>query len=196
MCKYYIVIWGAQVRYFLDVLFLLLAIVLSQPHEEPRRNNDRVAERIHSLFMTARHSFNIIFCCFLSLLSPPSQTMYFLSGPYIDILLGVVLCVMISWVNGWKHENFLQFNTSWLVFLRTWYYFRLCFSFSYSGYDLTLIKESHTLNCYSFLQKFLLKTKAYKLVVGNCGSSIYCWNNKFRKSYLLFAIYVLLNKIN
>ena len=89
-------------------------------------------------------------------------------------LLGVVFCVMISWVNNWKYENILQFNTSWLVFLRTWYYFRLYFSFSYAGYDLTLIKESHTLNCYSFLQKFLLKAKAYKLVVGNCVSSNYC----------------------
>ena len=28
---------------------------------------------------------------------------------------------------------------------------------------VTLIKKSHTLNCYSFLQKFLLKTKTYKL---------------------------------
>ena len=40
-------------------------------------------------------------------------------------------------------------------------------------YDLTVIKKSQTLNCYSFLQKFLLKTQIYKLAVGNCGSSIY-----------------------
>ena len=38
-------------------------------------------------------------------------------------------------------------------------YFRLCFSFSCSGYDLTLIKKSHTLNLYSFLLKFLFKNK-------------------------------------
>ena len=43
-------------------------------------------------------------------------------------------------------------------FCPTWDYFRLCFSFSCSGYDFTLIKKSRTLNCYSFLQKFLLKT--------------------------------------
>ena len=68
---------------------------------------------------------------------------------------------MMSWVNGWKYENPLQSinNTSWLTCLRMWYYFRLCFSFSCSGYDLTLIKKSHTLNCYSFPQTFLLKTK-------------------------------------
>ena len=78
---------------------------------------------------------------------------------YLDTLLGVVFCVMISWLSSWKYENILQFNTSWLVFLSTWYYFRLSFSFSYSGYDHTLIKETHTLTCYSFSQKFLLREK-------------------------------------
>ena len=48
------------------------------------------------------------------------------------------------------------------------------FSFSCSEYDLPLIKKSNTLNYNSFLQKFLLKTKIYKLVVGICDSSIYC----------------------
>ena len=58
-----------------------------------------------------------------------------------------------------------------------------------SGYGLTLVKKSHTLNSYPLclflpirfpipipirLQKVLLKTKSYKLVVGNCGRSIYC----------------------
>ena len=61
---------------------------------------------------------------------------------------------------------------SWLASLRTWYYYRLCFSFSCSGYGLVLIKESHTLNYYLFLQKFLLKAKSYKLVVDNCDRSI------------------------
>ena len=36
-------------------------------------------------------------------------------------------------------------------------FFKLCFSFSSSGYDITLIKKSHTLNYYLFSQKFLLK---------------------------------------
>ena len=53
----------------------------------------------------------------------------------------------------------------WSASLETWYYFRLCFSFSCSGYDLTLIKKSHTRNCYLFSQKFLLKTKTYKLLL-------------------------------
>ena len=35
-------------------------------------------------------------------------------------MLWVVFCVML-WVNGQKYENLLQFNTSWLASLRTWY---------------------------------------------------------------------------
>ena len=50
-----------------------------------------------------------------------------------------------------------------MTFLRTWHYFRLCFSFSCSSYDFKL---SYTLNYYSFSQNFLLKTKTGKLVVG------------------------------
>ena len=75
---------------------------------------------------------------------------------------------------------------SWLASPRTRYYFRLCFSFSCSGYDLTLIQRKHIFNCYLFLQKFLLKTKYYKLAIGNCDSSNYCYNDKFKK-----AIYYL-----
>ena len=51
------------------------------------------------------------------------------------VLLWVVFCVMTSWVNGRKYENPLQFNTSLLASLRMWFYFRLCFSFTCSGYD-------------------------------------------------------------
>ena len=100
----------------------------------------------------------------------------------------MVLCLMIRCVNRQEYDNLLQFNTSWLASPGTRYYFSFCFSFSSSDYDLSLIKKSHTLNCYSFLQKFLLKTKTYKLIVGNCSSSIYCSNNKFRKSSLLYSL--------
>ena len=64
------------------------------------------------------------------------------------------------WVNGQKYENFPQFNTDWLVSLRMWNYFRLCFSFSCSGYDLT-VTHSIILNFYLFLSE----TQIYKLVV-------------------------------
>ena len=38
LCKYYIVISGKLVGAFLDVLFLLLAVMLSGPHEKLRRD--------------------------------------------------------------------------------------------------------------------------------------------------------------
>ena len=63
------------------------------------------------------------------------------------LLLRGVFCVMISWLNRQKYENFMQFNTSWLSSLRTRYYFSIRISFSCSSYDLILIKKSNTLNC-------------------------------------------------
>ena len=42
--------------------------------------------------------------------------------------------------------------------------------------------------------KYMLKVN--KLVFGNCGSSVYCQNDQFRKGYLLFDTYVLIiNKV-
>ena len=170
MCKYYIVTLAALVRSSLDALFLLLAVILSKHHEKPRKN-DWVENHI-TFFDWMSYFLCQFMLIFLS--TPPSQVTYLYStatgGNLCIALLRVVICVVISWVNGWKYENLLKFNTSWLLFLRAWY-----FSFSCSGY--TLIKKSYTLNCYSFLQKFLLETKTYKLVVGHCDSSIYCEKN-------------------
>ena len=45
LCKYYIVISDTLVESFLDVLFLLLAVILSELHEKPGRNNDWVKEK-------------------------------------------------------------------------------------------------------------------------------------------------------
>ena len=77
-----------------------------------------------------------------------------------SVATGGMLCDDVL-LNGRKYENYLQFNTSWLSSLRTWYYFELFCSFSCSGYDLPLIIKSHSLNYYLLLQKFLLKTKIY-----------------------------------
>ena len=45
-CKYYIVISDTLVGSFLDVLFLLVAVILSGLHEkQPRRNKDWVTEK-------------------------------------------------------------------------------------------------------------------------------------------------------
>ena len=105
----------------------------------------------------------------------------------------MVFCVMIWWVNGQKYENLLQFNTRWLASPRTWYSFRLCFSFSYSAYDLTLIKKSHTLNCYSFYKSCFPKQKLTNLllatVVGRCLTK----TTNSGKNCLLFVTYVLFN---
>ena len=131
LCKYYIVIFDTLVGSFMDVLFLLLTVTFSELREKP--------------------SFLCLFCCFVCLVPSRSQVPYLLYKWFVwrcIILIWVVFCVMILWVNGRKYENLMRLSNSCLASLRTWYYFRLCFSFSYSGYDLTLIKKSHTSNFY------------------------------------------------
>ena len=76
------------------------------------------------------------FCCFLCLLPPTFQVTWLRNGPYKDIHIAM---------GG-------------ILYDIAWYCYRLCFSFSCLGYDLTLIRKSHTFNYYLFLQTFLLKT--------------------------------------
>ena len=45
LCKYIIVISDILVGPFLDVLFLMLAVILPGLLEKPRRNKDRVTEK-------------------------------------------------------------------------------------------------------------------------------------------------------
>ena len=45
LCIYYIVILDTLGGSFLDVVFLLLAVILSELHEKPRRNKDWVTEQ-------------------------------------------------------------------------------------------------------------------------------------------------------
>ena len=52
------------------------------------------------------------------------------------IMRYLVFCVMIPWVNSREYDSFLQFNTSWLASLGTWYYFRL---FNLSSSDIKLL---------------------------------------------------------
>ena len=133
--KYYTVISDTLVGSFFDVLFFLLVVILPEVQVKPRRK-DRVLEKIYRKICVRGINF-------LTAL------------PHIC----AILSVMISWVNGGKYENLLQFYFSWLPAIKTWYYFRLRFSFSCFVFDLTLIRKSHTLNCYLFLHNFLLKTK-------------------------------------
>ena len=107
--------------------------------------------------------------------------------------------VVLSWGDVRKYENLTQFNTDWLASPGAWYYF----SFSRSGYDLTVIKSRQTWNCYSLFWDFLLKTQIYKLLVGavvvQCTIkttylkkgiyffSIMCYSTNQLKSYMLFS---------
>ena len=45
LCKYYIIISDTLVAFFLDVLLLLLAVILSELYRKPRRNKDWVTEK-------------------------------------------------------------------------------------------------------------------------------------------------------
>ena len=52
-------------------------------------------------------------------------------------------------------------------------YFRLCFNFGCSGYDLTLIKKSHTLNFYSFFLLLVTVVAQFTVKTTNLEKAIY-----------------------
>ena len=76
LCEYYLVIWDT-LRTFLAVLFLLLAVILSELYEKPRSNRNWVTEKKNieefvwgtSLFwehaLLAMSFFAAFFLCFL-----------------------------------------------------------------------------------------------------------------------------------
>ena len=81
LSKYYIVTLNTVVGSFLGVLFLLLAVILLELHEKPRRK-DLVTTKstLKNLicvrditFLIAHRSFYVFFCCFVRLLPPPSK---------------------------------------------------------------------------------------------------------------------------
>ena len=91
LCKHYIVTSDTLAGSFLDVLFLLLAVILSGLHEKPRRNKDWVTEKgTQKNLWEGYHFFDcrLFFLCHSLLLSsftPPSfQVKYLLNGPYKD----------------------------------------------------------------------------------------------------------------
>ena len=76
---------------FLDVLFLLLAVILSELYEKPRRSKDSVTEKSTEKYLCKGHHcfdctpfFLSVICCFLCLLPRPSQVTYLLNGLYKD----------------------------------------------------------------------------------------------------------------
>ena len=87
-----LVISDTLVGSFLDVLFLLLAVVLSDfmrnqegiKFELQRKVHGRICER-KTTFLIASTPFYDIFCYLLYLLRSPSQVMYLLNGPHKDV---------------------------------------------------------------------------------------------------------------
>ena len=113
MQRYYIVISDTLVASFLDVLFLLLAVVLSELLEKPRRNIDWVTEI--STFTFFDRTPSVLYHFLLLFWSTPScfRSDILAEWPlYRNIAMGVI-CTMTVWVNGWRYENLLQFNTGW-----------------------------------------------------------------------------------
>ena len=81
---------------------------------------------------------------------------------YILCMGGIHCCDIMSELL--KYENLPQFNADWLASLKTWYYFRLCFSFNFSGFDLTVIKPKSLIlftskNCFQNKCFLILLTK-------------------------------------
>ena len=109
LCKYYIVISDTLVGSFLNVLFLLLAVI-SELHEKPKGIKIELQKKVHRkicvrdiTFLTARLPFYVIFCCFFCLLPPPSQVTYLLNGPIhncntfkSDTYIHVICVVLVS----------------------------------------------------------------------------------------------------
>ena len=145
----YIVISDTLVASFLDVFFLTLALIFSEFHVNPWRK-DSVSEKRNCICVSDFFDFTPSFLCH-SLLLSSSTPFPFPSDVLTQWLYGDVLCddIMSKRSKIWKS----------LAIYYSIYYFRLCFSFSCSGCDLTLTKKNNTLNCYSFLHKFLLETK-------------------------------------
>ena len=111
-CKYYIVFSDTLVGSFLDVLFLLLAVILSERHEKPRRKDwvtekstlKNLCEGYH--FFDYTLSFLCPFVAFFVCSPPlPKWCTWGMAAIKIHILLWVVFYVIISWVNGRKYEN-------------------------------------------------------------------------------------------
>ena len=98
--KYYIVISDALVDFVLDVLFLLLAVILSELYGKPRRNKDRVTEKSTKKNLCEGHHFfdcTPSFLCHFLLLSsstplPKWHTCRMASIKIHNIAMGGILC--------------------------------------------------------------------------------------------------------
>ena len=90
---------------------------------------------------------SMTFCCFLPLLLPHFQvTLWMAFCVTLWVTLWVVFCVMISWVNGRKYVNLLQFNTKRFFYKQPFFstHPQCCVVFSW-------IELQILLRCYLFL---------------------------------------------
>ena len=89
-------------------------------------------------------------------------------------------------MNDQKHKNIQQFPTDWFASLKTWYYFRLCFSVSCFGYDLLVVKMTQTLNYYSFYTKVFIKTTNLRTCCWHLGEFNLQQKQQMRKKAIYF----------
>ena len=170
-CKYYIVVSDVLVGFFLDVVFFLLLYYHSFMRDQEgikielqKKGHRKICVRDIKLLAASPHSMSFLLP--YSSTTLPKWRTYWITPTKIYTAMGCILSnvenmknscnLIISGWHLWERNIILDF-----------------FGFRYSSCDLIIIK-SHTLNCCSFLLRHLLKTKCYKLVVGNSGSSIYC----------------------
>ena len=127
MCKYYVVISDIMVGFFLDVFFLLLAVILSELYGKLRRNKYWVTGKsAQKSLCEGHHLFDgtLSFLCHILLLSsstplPKWRICWMVPIKIQNIATGGILCDVEN------NEIRLQFDISWLASVRTWYYLRL-----------------------------------------------------------------------
>ena len=141
---------------FLDVFFLLLAVILSELYGKLRRNTYWVTGKSAQKNLCEGHHFfdgTLSFLCHFLLLSsstplPKWRICWMAPIKIQNIATGGILCDV---------EN-MKFVCNLILAVgicKSAILFKTFFSFSCSGYDVTLIIKSHISNCYSFLLKFL-----------------------------------------
>ena len=131
--KYYIVISDTMVGSFLDIFFLLLPVILSEFYVKPNRKIE-LQKKYKAEFVWGSSLFWLH-----ALLSMSFFVAFFIySFPFpkwrnctMAHMVGILCDNIMS--DSRKYESLLQFTTRWLASPRTWYYFRVCFSFSFSS---------------------------------------------------------------
>ena len=122
----------------------------------------------------------------------------------IYILLWVILCVMISWVNGRKYKNLLQFNT-------TRFFYKQCFfsthpqcCLAFSWIELQMLLRCwliHLTNIKHFIFSiFVSMSRPSSIYVVHMWSIFYFFslvfiiiNNLIKKTHLFFVYFVRLS---